>query len=131
MGYKLPFPPSIWQAYYRKSNYDTKSDVYKDFELEAYEALRNQGFTLKEHDMFKITILFSRKNWRIKCGRVRKTDLDNYLKCSIDTITSYLKDRCAWFDDSLIFEIHAKKHYGDEDCMFFKIVPIYDQITTQ
>ena len=49
-----------------------------------------------------------------------RPDLDNLVKFLKDTLKGVL-----WVDDSIIFELHAKKFYSGKECTIIKVVP-YD-----
>lgn len=57
--------------------------------------------------------LFSRswytKATKKKPARIRKRDVDNYLKCVIDVITEFFRSQDPGFDDSRIFALYATK----------------------
>lgn len=112
---KLPFPPSIWSAYYRRGVSSIKTKEYKEFESQCIAELTRYKLKIPKVDELEIQILLFSDRWRNKDRTVKKRDLDNYLKCLIDTIVKYIRKTEPKFDDSFIFSLYACKKEGKEN----------------
>ena len=117
---KLPFPPSLWQAYKQRGYSKYKSAEYVAFQEQCLAALAKAKFVFpKENELYIDIILFSSK-WYNKDGSIKERDLDNYLKCVIDTIVVYCRRYDKTFDDRKIFSLSASKRVlkgSDDYCL--------------
>lgn len=112
---KLPFPPSIWKAYYRRGVSSIKTKEYRAFESAVAAVLSKAKFKIPDVDELEIQIILFSDKWRNKDKTVKKRDLDNYLKCLIDSIVKYIRNSNPDFDDSAIFSLFACKKEGKEE----------------
>lgn len=118
---KLPFPPSIWKAYFRKGQQQFKTREYRAFEEECYKVLARGPLRLPSQKEISLDIILVSNRWRNKDRSIKKRDLDNYLKCLIDVITAHIRKKHPDFDDSQVFSLYAAKRGGQEE---FSLVSI-------
>lgn len=112
---KLPFPPSLWAAYYRNGNLQVKTPEYRRFQDECMILLKVAGFVFpKEEELDLHVILFSHR-WKNKNGSTKNRDLDNYLKCVIDTLVMHARKSDPKIDDRSIFSMSASKQIAKEE----------------
>jgi Holliday junction resolvase RusA-like endonuclease len=112
---KIPFPPSIWQAYYRRGVSSVKSKLYLAFQDECLDSLERASLQIPPAGELCIEIILFSSSWYNKNKTIKKRDLDNYLKCIIDVIVIFGKRRRKDFDDSQIFSLIAYKKNSKED----------------
>lgn len=125
--YEIPFPPSYWDAFYRKKRFDTKSEEYKIFIYKTEQALNKSNFKAPIGGEMELHLVLC-GNWYTKAvgkkaAKIRRKDLDNYLKCIIDTLTKYIRKTNDKFDDCLLFAIYAEKKQASRQCVFFSLNP--------
>lgn len=112
---KLPFPPSVWKAYFRSGKMQFKTKEYKAFEGACMLALNRSSIKIPDSEEIEVNIVLFSNRWRNKDGSVKKKDLDNYLKCLIDVLSQFAKKSIKGFDDSRIFSLSAQKRDSREE----------------
>ena len=106
---KLPFPPSLWQAYKQRGFSKFKSKEYLAFQEQCLAALAKAKFISPSAKELSIDIILMSPRWYNKNGTVKEKDIDNYLKCVIDTIVIHCRKKDKDFDDRYIFNLSAQK----------------------
>jgi len=120
---RVPFPPSLWKAFYRRGVASIKSKVYLDFERDCLAALKAADFKPPDAMELEVDILLFSPSWYTKKNNIRKKDVDNYLKCILDVITTYCKKMNPDFDDSMVFALYVAKQLHKDEFALISISP--------
>jgi Holliday junction resolvase RusA-like endonuclease len=136
---KVAFPPSIWKAYYRRGTASVKSKAYLDFERACLSDLRKAKLLIPKDQELEISIQLFSRSWytlptKKQPSKVKKRDIDNYLKVLIDVLTTYAKTQDPSFDDCRIFSLYVTKRAtldGPADFALISLLPAVSQLVFQ
>lgn len=69
----------------------------------------NRGKRVESGKCLALEVLLYSNNWFTKKGTIKKIDVDNFLKSTLDGYFAAIG-----LDDSQIFDLHASKHFGED-----------------
>lgn len=81
----------------------------------------NVPISVKMLFIVKIPNSWSKSRKRAAVGKwcMKKPDVDNYAKAILDAGNEH-----TWQDDSIVVDLHVKKKYGIEPCVYLKITKL-------